>query len=138
MWASYVILRGGVETDRRIPRDYSTVARMLLDRGADVNARDHSGRTAQGFQEELKGLGQDVNRIRDDVSALAEGTVDVARSAAGEVQRRAIQAAQTAKRQGLAAREHLKEAVVKRPFASLAIAFGIGLAGGMLLARRRD
>lgn len=69
MWACFVLQRFSVDGAPPVHRDYAAVAKLLLDKGANVDARDSSRRTAllmavEGAASEYRVIGADEEMVR--------------------------------------------------------------------------
>ncbi len=69
MLAAAAHMRSIAQTDRKFERDYEAVAKLLLDKGAEVDARDSTGRTAlliavDGSASEYRVIGADLSMAR--------------------------------------------------------------------------
>ncbi len=96
-----------------------------------------------GFRKDVQGLAQGVNAIGEDVSNLAHGAIDAARSGAAEVKQGAHNAMEKgksalsdAKHAAGDAAESLKGTIARHPMASIGVGLGVGFLIGMALMRR--
>ena len=98
-----------------------------------------------GFKQDMSRLGQGVDTVRTDVSTLAHGAVDAARSGVAELRQGAQNAVNTARDKYEDAKEvtadaaaSVKDLITRNPVASVGIAAGVGLLLGLILGRHRS
>lgn len=99
------------------------------------------------LRQDLDALKADLGTIKDDLGVLIRDAAQTGKTVAGEVRDRAGEAAEhlkvkgraaydSAKAKGSAAKEAVETHIEDHPFASVGIAFGVGLLVGALLSRR--
>src|SRR4051812_34352401 len=97
------------------------------------------------FRQDLQGLKQGMDVLKNDVGDLAHGAEEAARSGVAELRQGARQAVEAARGKvddaaqaaGEAA-DSLRGVIVRNPVASIGIAVGAGLLIGMLIRRSRS
>jgi ElaB/YqjD/DUF883 family membrane-anchored ribosome-binding protein len=87
------------------------------------------------FADHLHDLGDGVSQIRDDFSDLKDGVAVAARSGVHEAGRAARRFVDVAKAKGTDAADAVKGQVAANPFASIAIAAGVGFVIGFMIRR---
>ena len=87
------------------------------------------------FADRLHDLGDGVSQIKDDLSELKDGVAVAARSGVNEAGRAARRAMDMAKAKGSDAADAVKGQVAANPFASIAIAAGVGFVLGFMIRR---
>jgi ElaB/YqjD/DUF883 family membrane-anchored ribosome-binding protein len=99
--------------------------------------------TGTGFRKDVQGLAQGVSTLGDDVSHLAHGAIDAARSGAAEIRAGAHTALDMgkgalvdAKHAAGDAAESLKGTIARHPIASIGVGLGVGFLIGLVLTRR--
>ena len=102
-----------------------------------------------GFKQDVHRMGQGVGAIKADVSSLAHGAVDAARSGVSELRHGAQHAVEAAtdtahdmyvgaRKAAACSADSVKELIVRNPVASVGIAAGVGLVIGMVMRRARS
>lgn len=98
-----------------------------------------------GFKQDVRHLGEGVQTLKADVSNLAHGAADAARSGAAELRDGAHHAIEVAKENLVAAKdkaaeatETVKSAITRHPLTSIGIAAGVGVIIGMIVFRRSN
>ena len=89
------------------------------------------------FKQDLHRLGQGVDTLKSDMSSLAHGAADTARSGVAELRDGAKEKVQAVKTAATSAAHSVRDVVVRHPVASLCVAASVSLVFGMFLARRR-
>ena len=95
----------------------------------------------EAVRSDIAQLKQDLRLLMDDMGAVAKNRAHRAKERVGEAMHefkdRAGEAAQAAKEKGRVAAEKAEETITDHPFASVGIAFGVGLLLGAVLTSRR-
>lgn len=95
-------------------------------------------RGSDGFRSGMQRVGQDVRKLKDDISELAKDTGAAAQSGIGVAKDGLRHSLESAKEQGTRAVDSLREQVVSNPLASIGIAAGVGFLVGIALFRPRS
>lgn len=99
------------------------------------------------LRQDLDALKADLGTLKDDLGVLIRDAAHTGKTVAGEVRDRAGEAADrikekgrvaydTAKSKSTAAKDAVEHRIEEHPFASVGVAFGVGLLIGALLSRR--
>lgn len=109
-----------------------------------------------GFKQDVHRLGQGVDALKADVSSLAHGAVDAARSGVAELRQGAQHAVETAKDKFEGAKDmareryegakdsaadaadSLRHVIARNPLASIGVAAGVGILIGLVMFRPRS
>jgi ElaB/YqjD/DUF883 family membrane-anchored ribosome-binding protein len=86
--------------------------------------------------ERYDALRGDVNKLRDDLSSIAETLKGIAGSEGSALQERLRRAAQETRGEGERLARAAKQQVEEKPITSIGISFVVGLLLGLLFSRR--
>jgi ElaB/YqjD/DUF883 family membrane-anchored ribosome-binding protein len=98
-----------------------------------TEGKDHK---TDHFSSDLETLQSNFTQLREDVTELLNNAVGTARSGAGAIKHRASGVVDDLKDRGSDSLEQIGERIAERPFASAAIAFGVGFIAAKLLSKR--
>jgi len=90
-----------------------------------------------GLREGLQQVGEDAERIKEDISAMGHTIAKTARTGAAAAKEGVKEGVEKARERGEMLVESLSDRVVQRPLTSLAIAAGAGVVLGLLIFRPR-
>ena len=88
------------------------------------------------FSDDIEQLGEDVGRIKDDLTEAVKDVGHAAASGVARAKRGVSEGYDTARDQGKVLVKTLTDQVQERPWTCIAIAAGAGLILGMFLSRR--
>ncbi|MFO0832301.1 MAG: hypothetical protein U0637_10750 [Phycisphaerales bacterium] len=85
---------------------------------------------------DLEVLKADIAALREDLIALGQHAGESAMSRMERARLRMADAAKTAQAKGQQVKDQVQEQIEEHPFASVGLAFGIGVVLGVVIARR--
>jgi len=98
--------------------------------------RDTTGQSGDNLKGDVRRVGEDLTQIKDNLSSTAHDVAAAARSGYAAAKERAASTYEGARERGLEATETLQARIKESPVTSVAIAAGVGLLLGIVLARR--